>query len=165
MKSINIRIMSYSLRNFCLLSNLMFVKVLLVCIRYPQNYQNMWDRVISKQTALENSFNLTPSPYFIISSTISWELLLFSHPVMSDSLRPHGLQHTRPPCPSPSLGSLPKFMFIASVMPSNHLILWCPLLLLPLFFPSIRDFSNESYVPIRWPRYWSFSFSISPASE
>ena len=60
--------------------------------------------------------------------------------------------------------SLPKFMFIASVMPSNHLILWCPLLLLPTF-PSIRGFSNESSVCIRWPKYWSFSFSISPSNE
>ena len=63
--------MSYSLRNFCLLNNLMFVKVLLGCIRYPQKYQDMWDRVINKQTALKNSFNLTPSSYFIIFSTIS----------------------------------------------------------------------------------------------
>ena len=48
---------------------------------------------------------------------------------------------------------------------SSHLILWCPLLLLPSIFPSIRDFSNESSVPIRWPKYWSFNFSISPSSE
>ena len=59
--------------------------------------------------------------------------------------------------------SLPKFMCIALVMPSNHLILWCPLLLLPSIFPSIRDFSNESAVHIRWPKYWSFS--ISPSIE
>ena len=52
--------------------------------------------------------------------------------------------------------SLPKFMSIASVMPSSHLILWCPLLL-PSIFPSIRDFSNESAIHIRWPKYWSFS--------
>ena len=61
--------------------------------------------------------------------------------------------------------SLPKFMFIASVMPSSHLILWRPLLLLPLIFPSIRDFSSESPVFIRQPKYWSFSFYISPSSE
>ena len=61
--------------------------------------------------------------------------------------------------------SLPKFMFIASVMPSSHLTLWHSLLLLPSIFPSIRDFSNESSVCIRWPRYWSFSSSISPSSE
>ena len=56
-------------------------------------------------------------------------------------------------------------MFIASEMPSSHLILWCPLLLLPSIFPSIRDFSNESSVCIRWPKYWSWSFSISPSIE
>ena len=61
--------------------------------------------------------------------------------------------------------SLPKFMSIASVMPSSHLILWCPLLLLPSIFPSIRDFSNKSAVHIRWPKYWSFSFSISPSNK
>ena len=56
-------------------------------------------------------------------------------------------------------------MFIASVMPSSHLILWCPLLLLPSIFPSIRDFSYELSVCIRRPKYWSFSFSTSPSSE
>ena len=61
--------------------------------------------------------------------------------------------------------SLPEFMFIALVMPSSHLILWWPLLLLPLIFPGIRDFSNKSSVWIRWPKYWNFSFSISPSSE
>ena len=57
--------------------------------------------------------------------------------------------------------SLSKFMFITSVMPSSHLILWCPLLLLPSIFPSIRDFSNESSFCIMWPKYWSFSFNIN----
>ena len=61
--------------------------------------------------------------------------------------------------------SLPRFMSIESVMPSNHLILFCPLLLLPLIFPSIRVFSNESVLHIRWPKYWSFSFNISPSNE
>ena len=61
--------------------------------------------------------------------------------------------------------TLLKLMFIDSVMPSNHLILCCPLLLLPSVSPSIRDFSNESLLCIRWPNYWSFSFSISPFSE
>ena len=60
--------------------------------------------------------------------------------------------------------SLLKFMSIASVMPSNRLILWCPLVL-PSIFPSMRDFSNESAVLIRWPKYWSFTFSISPSNE
>ena len=61
--------------------------------------------------------------------------------------------------------SLLKLMSIKSVMPSNHLILCHPLLLLPSIFPSIRVFSNESVLHIRWPKYWSFSFSISPSKE
>ena len=61
--------------------------------------------------------------------------------------------------------SLPKLMSIELVMPSNHLILCHPLLLLPSIFPSIRVFSNESALRIRWPKYWSFSFSISPSNE
>ena len=61
--------------------------------------------------------------------------------------------------------SLLKLMSIESVMPSNHLILCCPLLLLPSIFPSIRVFSSESALHIRWPKYWSFSFSISPSNE
>ena len=84
---------------------------------------------------------------------------------MSNSLQPHGLRHTMPPCPSPISQSLPKFMSIESVMLSNYLILCHPLLLLPSIFPSIKIFSNESAVHIWWPKYWSFSFSISPSIE
>ena len=61
--------------------------------------------------------------------------------------------------------SLPKVMSIETVMPYNHLILCRPLLLLPSIFPSIRVFSNESALCIRWPKYWSFSFNISPSNE
>ena len=61
--------------------------------------------------------------------------------------------------------SLLKLMSIASVMPSNHLILCCPLLLLPSIFPRIRVFSNKPVFHIRWPKYWSFRFSISPSNE
>ena len=61
--------------------------------------------------------------------------------------------------------SLPKPMSVESVMPSNHLIPCCLLLLLPSIFPSIRVFSNESALRIRWPKYWSFSFNISPSNE
>ena len=61
--------------------------------------------------------------------------------------------------------SLLKLMSITLVMPSNHLILCCPLLLPPSIFPSIKVFSSESVLHIRWPKYWSFSFSISPSSE
>ena len=75
-----------------------------------------------------------------------------------------GLQHTRLPCPSlfPRVCSI-KLMSVESVMLSNHLILWCPLLLLPSVFPSIRAFSNESMLCIWWLEYWSFS--ISPSNE
>ena len=85
---------------------------------------------------------------------------------MSDSLRPYGLQHTRGQA-SLSLTiswSLPKFTFVESVMPSYHLIL-CRPLLLPSIFPSKSVFSKELVLRIRWPKYWSFSFSISPSNE
>ena len=61
--------------------------------------------------------------------------------------------------------NLLKLMSNESVMPSNHLILCCPLLLLPSIFPSVRVFSNESVICIRWQKYWNFSFSISPSNE
>ena len=83
---------------------------------------------------------------------------------MADSSQPHGLQHVRPLYPSPTL-SLLKLISIESVMPFNHLILCSHLLLLPSIFPSIRVFSNESALHIRWPKYWSFSFNISPSSD
>ena len=66
---------------------------------------------------------------------------------------------------NPNSQSLLKLMSIESVMPSNHLILCHPLLLLPSVFPSIRVFSNESALRIRWPKYWSYSFNISPSNE
>ena len=88
----------------------------------------------------------------------------FSRSVMSDSLRLHGLQHARPLSITNSQ-SPPKSMSIESVIPSNHLILCHLLLLLPSIFPSIRVSSNESALCIRWPKYWSFSFSISPSNE
>ena len=80
------------------------------------------------------------------------------------TLQPHGLQHTRPPCPSPTPGACSN---------SCPLSQWChptilscrPLFLLPRIFPSIRVFSKESVIRIRWPKYWSFSFSISPSNE
>ena len=81
---------------------------------------------------------------------------------MPDSLRPHGQQHALSITNSQSLL---KLMSIESVMPSNHLILCHPLLLPTSIFPSIRVFSNESVLHIRWPKYWSFSFSISPSNE
>ena len=80
---------------------------------------------------------------------------------MSDSLRPRESQHARPPCPSPT----PRVHSDESVMPSSHLILGRPLLLLPPFPPSVRVFSNESTLCMRWPKYWSFRFSIIPSKE
>ena len=71
----------------------------------------------------------------------------------------------RTPHPFLSPQNLPKFMSTELMIPSNHLIFCHPLLLLPSVFPRIRVFSNESALHIRWPRYWNFSFSISPSSE
>ena len=88
-------------------------------------------------------------------------LLLFSHSVLSDYLQPHGLQHTRLPCPSPS----PRACSNSCLLSSNHLILCHPLLLLPSMFPSTRVFSYEPALHIRWPKYWNFSFSICPSNE
>ena len=83
---------------------------------------------------------------------------------MSDSLRPHESQHARPPSITNSRSS-PKLLSIKSVMPSSHLIICHPLLFLPPIPPSIRVFSSESILHMRWPKYWSFSFSISPSKE
>ena len=88
----------------------------------------------------------------------------FSCSVVSNSLRPHESQHTRPPCPSETLGVYPNPCPLSQ---------WChptisschPLLLLPSIFPSIRVFSNDLSLRIRWPKYWSFSFNISPSNE
>ena len=88
----------------------------------------------------------------------------FSLSVISDSLQPHESQHARPPWSNTNSRSSPKLMSIESVMPSSHLILCCPLLL-PSIPPSIRVYSNESTLLMRWPKYWSFSFSISPSNE
>ena len=83
----------------------------------------------------------------------------FSRSVMSDSLRPHKSQHSRPACPSPTPG------VHTNSCPSSRLILCRPLLLLPPISPSIRVFSKESTLHLRWPKYWSFSFSVSPSNE
>ena len=83
---------------------------------------------------------------------------------MSDSLQPHGLQHDRLTVHH-QLMELTHTHVHLLVMPSNHLILCCPLLLLPSIFPSIRVFSNELVLRIRRPKYWSFSLSISPSNE
>ena len=79
-------------------------------------------------------------------------------------LCPNGLQHDTLPCPSPAPSFL-KSMSIESMILSDHLILCCPLLLFPSVFPSIRVLSNQSALQSRWPKHWSFSFSISPSNE
>ena len=85
-------------------------------------------------------------------------LSLFNHLIMSNTLQPIGLQHPRAlSCHLPKLAQVHD---IASMMTSSHFILWQPLLLLPSIFPSISNFSYESAVCIRWPKYWSFSFSV-----
>ena len=97
--------------------------------------------------------------------TLCGSSVQFSHSVVSDSLWPHEPQHSWPPLSTTNRQSLPKPMSIESVMPSNHFILCHPVLLWPSTFPSIRVFSNESALCIRWPKYWSFSFNISPSKE
>ena len=103
-------------------------------------------------------------------SSMVWMLLPISSTCVttstsvSNSLRPHESQHARPPCHRQVLEST-QTMSIETVMPSSYLILCHPLLFLPSIFPSIRVFSNESLLRIRWPKDWSFSFSISPSNE
>ena len=75
------------------------------------------------------------------------------------------MNHSTPGLSITNFQSLPKLMSMESVMPSSHIILFCPLLLLPPVPPSIRDFSNESTLRMKWPNYWSFSFSLSPSNE
>ena len=109
----------------------------------------IWRTIIIKGTVIIEGDHFVEGDYYRSS-------IQFSHSVVSDSLRPHEPQHTRPPCPSPTPGA---YSNIASVMPSNYLILCHTLLLLPSIFPSIRVFSNESFLHIRWPKYWSFSLA------
>ena len=116
---------------------------------FYNNYKNYrWS------ITFKNCESLYSIPVTCIISSVQ-----FSLSVVSSSLQPHGLRHARLPCPSPT--RLLRLMSIKSVMPSNHLILCRLLLLLPSIFPSIRVFSNESVLCIRWPNYWSFNFSIS----
>ena len=114
----------------------------------------------SKQT---ESQIFLDSIYKIFSMVTKPKIIQYSHSVVSDFLRPHGPQHTRLPCPSPTPGAC------SNSCPSSrqcHLTILChSLLLLLSIFPSIRVFSNESVLCIRWPKYWSFKLSISPSNE
>ena len=95
---------------------------------------------------------------------LDYKSVQFSCSVVSDSLWPHEPQHARPPCPSQTPGVHPNPFPLSwyAIQPSHPLSSSCPL---PSIFPSIRVFSNESALRIRWPKYWSFSFNISPSSE
>ena len=116
-----------------------------------------------------NIKNYVAGVYLLIWKEVQHLLLVysvqFSCLVVSDSLQSHGLQHARLPCPSPSPRACSNSCPLSPLMPSNHLILCHPLLLLPSIFPRIKVFSNESVLWSRWPKYWSFSFSISPSNE
>ena len=98
-------------------------------------------------------------------TVVQFSIVEFSRSVVSDSLPPHESQHTRPPCPSPTPGvhsdSRPSSQWCHPAISSSVV----PLPLLPPIPPSIRVFSNESTFRMRWPKYWSFSFSISPSNE
>ena len=109
--------------------------------------------------------NLQHSSIGLDSFYPAYSSIQFPSSVMSDSLRLHGLQHARPPCPSPAPGVYSNSCLLSQwCHPSGDLILCHPLLLLPSIFPSIRVFSNESVLRIRWLKYRSFSFSISPSN-
>ena len=111
------------------------------------------------------SFYFFSSGIYIFHSTgLMSPSVQLSHSVMSDSLRPHESQHARPPYPTPTPGVHPDSCPSSQLMPSSHLILCRPLLLLPPIPPSTRVSSNESTLHMRWPKYWSFSFSIIPMS-
>ena len=119
------------------------------CLENPRDGGDWWAAVFGvaqSQTwlkSLSNSSSSSRVQFFTVPETALWQT---------------SLSFT-------NSQSLHKFVSIALVMPSSHLILWHPLLLLPSIFPSIRDFPNESVVHIRWPKYWSFSLSISPSNK
>ena len=109
-------------------------------------------------------FKLNPAIHHLLIYVISlyFSGLISSVAQLCPTLQPHGLQASLSITNSQSLL---KFMSIESVMPSHHLILCLPFVLPPSIFPSIRVFSSESVLHIRWPKYWSLSFSISPSNE
>ena len=139
--------------------------IFLNLISLVQVLKSTWARII-KYIFLKKVFSFIHHFFFFChklgnySDGLLWKfekmninILLFSRSVMSDSLWPYGLQQARLPCPSPSAGVWENSMSIESVMISNHLVLCCPLLLLPSIFSSIRVFSNELVLGITWPKY------------
>ena len=117
------------------------------------NNKNLYDPINRHG---ESIWQHSTSIYKKSSQELSVSSVQFSHSVVSDSMRPHGHQASL----SITNSWVCSNSSIESVMPSNHLNLYRPLLLPPSIFPSIRDFSNESVLHIRWPKYWSVSFSI-----
>ena len=113
---------------------------------------------------VEVNFKLMFFRLLCLYSSVQFSSVQFSCSVVSDSVTPW-TEARQASLSITNSESLPKLTSIESVMPSNHLILCHPLLLPPSIFPSTRVFSNESVFCIRWPKYWSFSFSISPSDE
>ena len=113
--------------------------------------------ITNESLAIYFQFRLRKSKY-LPDSFYTFLLLLLSHSVVSNSLWPPWTAACQASLSFTISWSLFKFMSIESVMPSNHFILCCPLLLLPSIFPSIRDFSKEWALCMRWPKYWSLSF-------
>ena len=138
------------------------------CISPPRNIQDWfplgltgWISLPSKGLSSVFSNTTVQKHQFF---RFDYSSVQFSCSVTSDSLQPHGLQHARLPCPSPTPGACSNSCPL-SWWWTTHLILHRPLFFLPSIFPSIRVFSIESVLHIRWPKYWSFSFSISPSNE
>ena len=128
----------------------------------PSVFPSSCNIIYSQQLPIRNYKDFASSNRIMTMRVSSFQ---FSCSVVSNSLRPHELQHARPPCTSPTPGAFSDSCPLNRWLPSNHLILCHPLLLLPSIFPSIRVFSNESALHIMWPKYWSFSFNISPSDE
>ena len=124
------------------------------CVWY---FPTMWNPLVCFDSVL------MLLPYHWYKQSIS--SVQFSRSVVSNSLWPHESQHTRPPCPSSTPRVHSNSHPSSRLMPSSHLILCHPLLLLPPIPPSIRVFSNNSTLQMRWLKYWSFSFSISPSKD
>ena len=127
-----------------------------------------WQRCKKMESSYTVGYKLQPlwktARRFFDKLKIGLPSVQFSHSVVSDSVNPWTAAR-QASLSITNRRSLLKLTSIESVMPSNHLILCCPLLLLPSIFPNIRVSSNESVLRIRWPKYWSFSFSISPSNE
>jgi len=142
---------SYSITEFLVLEKLIFFKKVTFISHLPFLFTGEKEYLHLDGFIFREILQVAAWNFLILFSSVQ-----FSCSVVSDSLRPHGLQHTRPPCLSPTLGAyLSKLMSIESVMPSSHLIL-CRPLLPPSILPSIRVFSNDSVLHIRCQRIDAF---------